>query len=92
MRRANYNCEAHKAIGWIKEGRIGDHIIPIIHGGHPTHPDNILILCKNCHDGIKSNLERRAGKPLVPYKGEEGFRVPVDRKDIIRLLVEKLNQ
>lgn len=60
--RRNPLCERCEARGKLKEARIVHHIVPIARGGAIHDMDNLMSVCRSCHDVLHSvNGEGQGG-------------------------------
>lgn len=54
-------CERHEAKGGVVPATMVHHIIPIEQGGARLDPENMMALCRDCHEGIHGRkLERES--------------------------------
>ena len=58
LQRDGYRCQSCGKAGRLEV----DHVIPLQHGGHPTAPDNLQTLCRQCHIQ-KTRAENRGESP-----------------------------
>ena len=47
-KRCGLTAEEHRDFGYSSLQL--HHIVPLSEGGHPTDPENLITLCKFCHD------------------------------------------
>ena len=85
-------CEVCKAVGLLVDVTPGgykgcvDHMVPVSLGGNLYNRDNLLALCKSCHD-TKSNYERNGiGAFDIALDGDAKY-IPKRREDVVAWLV-----
>ena len=62
LKEANWRCSVCNAYA-----REVDHIVPLENGGPPYDPENLQVLCRDCHKA-KTREENR--NPLTPEQEE----------------------
>ena len=96
-RRSNPLCEVCLALGELVDITPGDrkgcvdHMIPITRNGSMYNLNNLLALCKSCHD-TKSILERTAVAPVPIYMDADAKIVPKDKADVIAWLAQQVRR
>lgn len=83
-------CEVHGAKGQYVDCTSNspiDHIVPIDQGGARIDPNNLMTLCKACHER-KSALELHRGL-LVETRNDFGELIPIEggREMVIRIIL-----
>lgn len=79
-RRKNPLCEVSRC----QPADVTDHAIPVNQGGHPYDERNFIALAHDVHNK-KSGME--AHTPiLIDYFEEDGFKIPVNKYDLIKVL------
>jgi len=68
-----------------------DHMIPITRNGSMYNLNNLLALCKSCHD-TKSIMERTAVAPVPIYMDADAKIVPKDKADVIAWLAQQVRR
>lgn len=88
-------CEVHRAKGeyvdCLSNSPI-DHIVPISVDGAKTDPNNLMTLCKKCHER-KSALELHRGTLCETVRNDSGELIPIagGREFVIRLIINTEN-
>ncbi len=94
-RKAHPLCECCLHLGTMTDITAGgykgcvDHMIPITRNGSMYNLDNLLALCKGCHD-TKSQFESKGIAPVPTRLDMDGKVVPYDRQDVIKWLADKV--
>ena len=94
-RRANPLCECCLSNGTLVDITPGDykgcvdHMIPITRNGSMYNLNNLLALCKGCHD-TKSILERKGIAPVDLLVDADGKLIPADKGQVIAWLADKV--
>lgn len=94
-RRANPLCEVCLVMGKMTDITPGDrkgcvdHMIPITRNGSMYSLNNLLALCKACHD-TKSICERTSTAPVSIVMDADGKLCPKDKAEIIAWLASKV--
>jgi hypothetical protein len=68
-----------------------DHMIPITRGGSMYNLNNLLALCKSCHD-TKSIHEKASIAPVTLYMDSDGKYVPANKAQVMAWLVDKVRK
>ena len=84
--REGYGCEIGYYAGEMRPADVTDHIIPIQQGkgGSMYDPRNHMAMSNHYHN-IKRGKE--AHGIIVPSRMGDGGLIPVDRMDVVRLLL-----
>jgi hypothetical protein len=68
-----------------------DHMIPITRGGSMYNLNNLLALCKSCHD-TKSINEKTLIAPVSIYMDVDGKYIPANKSQVIAWLADKVRK
>jgi hypothetical protein len=68
-----------------------DHMIPITRGGSMYNLNNLLALCKSCHD-TKSIHEKTSIAPVTLHMDSDGKYVPAHKAQVVAWLVDKVRR
>ena len=68
-----------------------DHMIPITRGGSMYNLNNLLALCKSCHD-TKSVNEKTSIAPVTLHMDADGKYVPADKAQVVAWLADKVRK
>ncbi len=96
-RRANPLCECCIVLGIMTDITPGDykgcvdHMIPITRGGSMYNLNNLLALCKSCHD-TKSILEKTSVAPVPIYMDADAKILPKDKADVVTWLAQMVQR
>ena len=96
-RRANPLCECCLVLGVMTDITPGDykgcvdHMIPITRGGSMYNLNNLLALCKSCHD-TKSIHEKTSIAPVTIHIDVDGKYIPADKGKVIAWLADKVRR
>ena len=96
-RRANPLCECCLVLGVMTDITPGeykgclDHMIPITRGGSMYNLNNLLALCKSCHD-TKSIHEKTSIAPVSLHIDADGKYIPADKGKVIAWLADKVRR
>ena len=96
-RRANPLCEVCLVLGEMVDITPGDrkgcvdHMIPITRGGSMYNLNNLLALCKSCHD-TKSIHEKTSIAPVSLHMDSDGKYIPADKGKVIAWLADKVRR
>ena len=96
-RRANPLCECCIVLGIMTDITPGDykgcvdHMIPITRGGSMYNLNNLLALCKSCHD-TKSILEKTSVAPVPIYMDADAKILPKDKADVVSWLAQQVQR
>jgi len=88
-------CEVHEAQNQYVDCSSNspiDHVVPITAGGAKTDPNNLMTLCKKCHER-KSALELHRGTLCASVRNDFGELIPIagGREFVIRLIIHNEN-
>lgn len=92
-RRANPLCECCIVMGVMTDVTKGDrkgcvdHMIPLTKGGSMYNLNNLLALCKVCHD-VKSIHEKQGRLPFDVTMDGDGKVVPCNKVDVVTWLAK----
>jgi 5-methylcytosine-specific restriction protein A len=96
-RRANPLCECCLVRGIMTDITPGDykgcvdHMIPITRGGSMYNLNNLLALCKSCHD-TKSINEKVSIAPVTLHMDSDGKYVPANKSQVVAWLADKVRK
>lgn len=96
-RRANPLCECCIVLGIMTDITPGDykgcvdHMIPITRNGSMYNLNNLLALCKSCHD-TKSIHEKTSIAPVTLHIDSDGKYVPADKAQVVAWLADKVRK
>ncbi len=96
-RRANPLCECCIVLGIMTDITPGDykgcvdHMIPITRGGSMYNLNNLLALCKSCHD-TKSINEKTLIAPVTLHMDADGKYVPANKSQVVAWLADKVRK
>jgi 5-methylcytosine-specific restriction protein A len=96
-RRANPLCECCLVLGVMTDITPGDykgcvdHMIPITRGGSMYNLNNLLALCKSCHD-TKSIHEKTSIAPVAIQLDADAKYIPADKGKVIAWLADKVRR
>ena len=96
-RRANPLCECCLVRGIMTDITPGDykgcvdHMIPITRGGSMYNLNNLLALCKSCHD-TKSINEKTLIAPVSIYMDIDGKYIPANKSQVVAWLADKVRK
>jgi hypothetical protein len=67
-----------------------DHMIPITRGGSMYNLNNLLALCKSCHD-TKSINEKILIAPVSIYMDVDGKYIPANKSQVVAWLAKMVD-
>ena len=93
-RRANPLCECCLTLGVMTDVTKGDrkgcvdHMVAISQGGSMYNLNNLLALCKPCHD-LKSIHEKQGRLPFTVLHDVDGKMYPSSKGDVVAWLAQE---
>ena len=93
-RRANPLCECCITLGLMTDVTKGDrkgcvdHMVAISQGGSMYNLNNLLALCKSCHD-LKSINEKQGRLPFTVMIDVDGMMYPLNKNDVVSWLAQQ---